>query len=108
MSRLVVFLTLGAVLGMVAVSAEKEELGIEILTPPKEGCHQASVAKQSQLKFHYTGTLAADGSQFDSSYERNQPLPVTLGKHMVIPGMEQGLDGACVGEVRMLTIPPHL
>lgn len=108
MSRFAIFLALIVVLCSVAVCAEKEELRIEILTPPKEGCHQASVAKQSQLKFHYTGTLAADGSQFDSSYERNQPLPVTLGKHMVIAGMEQGLDGACVGEVRMLTIPPHL
>ena len=33
---------------------------------------------------HYRGTLESDGSEFDASYNRNQPLSFTLGKGQVI------------------------
>lgn len=32
---------------------------------------------------HYEGTLT-DGTKFDSSYDRNQPLPVKIGRRQVI------------------------
>ncbi|KAH9948923.1 hypothetical protein B0H21DRAFT_195014 [Amylocystis lapponica] len=60
------------------------------------------------LKVHYTGTLFANGNKFDSSHDRNQPLPVTLGVGQVIRGWDQGLQGMCVDEKRTLTIPSHL
>ena len=59
------------------------------------------------MQVHYTGTLE-DGKKFDSSYDRNQPLPFKLGSGQVIKGWEQGLVGACVGEKRTLVIPPEL
>lgn len=49
-----------------------------------------------------------DGTEFDSSYPRGEPLNFKLGSGMVIPGWEQGLLGACEGEKRKLKIPPHL
>lgn len=55
----------------------------------------------------YVGTLP-DGTKFDSSIDRNQPFPYTLGQNMVIQGWEKGLLGMKVGEKRKLTIPPEL
>ncbi|XP_034253532.1 peptidyl-prolyl cis-trans isomerase FKBP2 [Thrips palmi] len=59
------------------------------------------------LSVHYAGRLE-DGTEFDSSYERGQPLSLTLGAGQVIKGWEQGLLGMCVGEKRKLVIPSHL
>lgn len=56
---------------------------------------------------HYVGTLE-DGTVFDSSHERGQPISFTLGTGQVIPGWDQGIQGMKVGGVRKLVIPPAL
>jgi peptidylprolyl isomerase/FKBP-type peptidyl-prolyl cis-trans isomerase FkpA len=56
---------------------------------------------------NYVGTLT-DGTKFDSSIDRNQPFPYTLGTGQVIKGWELGLLGMKDGEERKLTIPPEL
>ena len=61
----------------------------------------------STLHFHPQGTLT-DGTKFDSSRDRGTPFDFTLGAGQVIKGWDQGLVGACVGEVRKLQIPPSL
>jgi|GEM_PF-1056329 len=66
------------------------------------------VTKGKQIKVHYTGTLKSDGSKFDSSRDRGQPLPVTVGKGQVIKGWDEGLQHFNVGGRGKLTIPPHL
>lgn len=33
-----------------------------------------------KIDVHYRGTLASDGSEFDASYNRGQPLSFTVGK----------------------------
>lgn len=38
------------------------------------------------VSVHYRGSLASDGSQFDASYDRDQPLEFTVGQGMVIKG----------------------
>jgi FK506-binding protein 2 len=38
------------------------------------------------IDVHYRGTLQKDGSEFDSSYNRGQPLSFTVGKGQVIKG----------------------
>lgn len=48
------------------------------------------------------------GTEFDSSFKRNQPFQFKLGAGMVIKGWDQGLEGACVGEKRTLRIPASL
>ncbi|KAI9217251.1 hypothetical protein BC828DRAFT_391670, partial [Blastocladiella britannica] len=60
------------------------------------------------LSMQYRGTLFSDGTEFDSSYGRNQPFDFTLGQGQVIQGWDQGLLGMCVGEKRRLTIPSTL
>jgi hypothetical protein len=59
------------------------------------------------LSMHYTGLLL-DGSKFDSSLDRSQPLAFTLGQGQVIAGWDQGILGMKVGGKRRLTIPANL
>ncbi|MFO0841584.1 MAG: FKBP-type peptidyl-prolyl cis-trans isomerase [Gemmataceae bacterium] len=63
------------------------------------------VRKGDTAEVHYTGTLKADGSMFDSSFTRGAPLTVKLGAGDVIRGWDEGLPGMRVGDKRKLTIP---
>uniref|UniRef100_A0A182RYC9 peptidylprolyl isomerase n=1 Tax=Anopheles funestus TaxID=62324 RepID=A0A182RYC9_ANOFN len=63
--------------------------------------------KGDLVHMHYTGTLE-DGTEFDSSIPRGNPLTFTLGMGQVIKGWDQGLLGMCEGEKRKLVIPPEL
>ena len=56
---------------------------------------------------HYTGYLT-DGTKFDSSVDRGEPLSVAIGQHHVIPGWDTGFDGMRVGGKRRLFIPYQL
>ncbi|CAI0426384.1 unnamed protein product, partial [Linum tenue] len=49
-----------------------------------------------------------DGTVFDSSFERGDPIEFELGSGQVIKGWDQGLLGMCVGEKRKLKIPSKL
>ena len=60
-----------------------------------------------QVAVHYQGRLE-DGTVFDDSHKRGEPISFTLGKGQVIKGWEQGIEGMAVGEKRTLTIPPEL
>jgi FKBP-type peptidyl-prolyl cis-trans isomerase len=70
------------------------------------GTGAEAVAGKS-VTVNYKGTLT-DGTQFDSSYSRNQPFSFTLGSGQVIQGWDQGVQGMKVGGKRKLTIPPSL
>jgi peptidylprolyl isomerase len=56
---------------------------------------------------HYTGWLE-DGTQFDSSVDRNEPFSFVLGQGNVIPGWDEGVSTMKVGGKRQLLIPPAL
>jgi FKBP-type peptidyl-prolyl cis-trans isomerase len=62
----------------------------------------------SQLTVNYVGMLYKGGTEFDSSWKRNQPFPFQLGQGAVIKGWDQGLVGMKVGGRRELIIPPDL
>ena len=53
---------------------------------------------------HYTG-IFPDGEVFDSS-EGKDPLAYQVGKQQMIPGFEQELMGAAIGETREFTLTP--
>lgn len=65
-----------------------------------------TASQGSTVKVHYTGTLKRDGSQFDSSRDR-EPLEFTLGEGMVIAGFERAVLGRSVGESLTVEIPPE-
>jgi peptidylprolyl isomerase len=56
---------------------------------------------------HYTGKLE-DGTKFDSSYDRGEPIRFPLGSGMVIPGWEEGISLMNEGGAATLIIPPDL
>jgi peptidylprolyl isomerase len=57
---------------------------------------------------HYTGWLAFDGSKFDSSIDRGEPVEFTQGTGQVITGWDQGFTGMRVGGKRRLFVPYQL
>lgn len=58
-----------------------------------------------RVKVHYHGTLI-DGTVFDSSVERGEPI--SFGLNQVIPGWTEGLQLMVVGEKTRLFIPSKL
>lgn len=67
----------------------------------------AEAVNGSMVSVHYTGMLE-DGTVFDSSIPRGEPITFQLGAGMVIQGWEQGILGMKVGGKRHLVIPSDL
>ncbi len=64
-----------------------------------------SPGPSSHVEVHYEGTLV-DGTVFDSSLERGQPLSFRVDQ--VIEGWQEALQLMSVGDTWMLFIPPEL
>ncbi len=62
-----------------------------------------TVQNGSTVTLHYKGTLN-DGTTFDSSHERNEPMTVTTGNGNLIVGFETALEGMAAGETKTFTI----
>ncbi|MGH8443070.1 MAG: FKBP-type peptidyl-prolyl cis-trans isomerase [Nevskiaceae bacterium] len=77
--------------------------GLQIETV-KEGAGALPKASD-KVSVHYKGTLI-DGTEFDSSYERGQPVTFPLTN--VIPGWTEGLQLVKVGGKAKLFIPANL
>jgi peptidylprolyl isomerase len=57
---------------------------------------------------HYVGVAFSTGEEFDSSWNRGDPLAFPLGGGRVIKGWDQGIVGMRVGGRRRLVSPAHL
>lgn len=57
-----------------------------------------------KIKAHYRGTLD-DGTQFDSSYDRGEPIEFTCGAHQMIAGFDAAVLNMAVGEKKTVRIP---
>ena len=56
---------------------------------------------------HYTGTLI-DGTKFDSSQDRKEPIAFPLGRSAVIKGWDEGIAQLGIGDSAVLVVPPQL
>jgi len=72
----------------------------------KEGKGEQAVAGK-QVSVHYKGTLA-DGTEFDNSFSRGNPITFQLGARRVIPGWDEGIALMKVGSKYKLIIPYFL
>lgn len=67
----------------------------------------AKAEKGKMVSVHYKGQLA-DGTVFDSSYKRNQPIDFNLGVGQVIPGWDEGIQLLKIGDKARFVIPSDL
>ncbi|RUA04692.1 MAG: peptidylprolyl isomerase [Candidatus Poseidoniales archaeon] len=65
-----------------------------------------TVEKDKVATVHYRGTFAESGEEFDSSHGAD-PMAFLVGHGNMVPGFEQGLLGAAVGEEREFTLSPE-
>ncbi|KAL1301961.1 hypothetical protein AAFC00_002417 [Neodothiora populina] len=103
------FFSLANAIGLLAatstvVSALEKPLNIEVTKAVE--CERKT-RTGDKVAVHYRGKLESDGSEFDASYNRGQPLTFHVGKGQVIKGWDQGLLDMCPGEARKLTIQPE-
>lgn len=73
------------------------------------------IGRDVLVRMDYLGIGCFSGAQFDSSWDREEALPVALGDSeptgefmSVIPGWTEGIEGMKVGGVRQINIPADL
>lgn len=59
------------------------------------------------VSVHYAGKLV-DGTEFDSSFKRNQPIEIPIGVGQVIKGWDEGILLLKEGETATLLIPSEM
>ena len=90
----------------------QEDFGIEILTQDQgvlkkkfvAGEEGRSPAPEDIVVVHYEGRLLHDGTLFDSSYERGEPIAFPIGVGAVIQGWEIGIMSMTVGEKSQIVV----
>jgi FKBP-type peptidyl-prolyl cis-trans isomerase len=94
-----------AELDKVAAGFEKTDSGLRYQILQKGSGVKAEKGKT--VSVHYKGQLL-DGTVFDSSYKRNEPIDFPLGVGQVIPGWDEGIGLLNVGAKARLVIPSAL
>ena len=97
--------TAEAELDKIATGFKKTESGLryQILQEGKG----AKAEKGKTVSVHYKGQLS-DGTVFDSSYKRNEPIDFPLGMGQVISGWDEGIQLLKIGDKARFVIPSHL
>ena len=72
------------------------------------GCHPSIIGENvgKTVRAHYIGTFN-DGTKFDSSYDRGEPIEFECGSGMMIPGFDQAVANMKVGEVQDVHLYPE-
>jgi len=65
----------------------------------------SKIEEGNSVTLHYVGTLE-DGTQFDSSKDRGEPISFVVGGGQMIPGFDQNVRGMELGETKTFTISP--
>lgn len=89
------------------VSAGYEETVSGLRYKILENGNGAQATKGAGVSVHYKGQLL-DGTVFDSSYKRKQPIDFNVGVGQVIKGWDEGIQLLKVGDKARLVIPSDL
>eukprot|EP00298_Acanthocystis_sp_HF-20_P006792 c16551_g1_i1.p1 GENE.c16551_g1_i1~~c16551_g1_i1.p1 ORF type:complete len:175 (+),score=73.42 c16551_g1_i1:48-572(+) len=95
--------------GLIIALPPRPQRGLSsyVVEKPQRCARVAQVG--DSILVNYEGHLETlEGDKFDSSYDRNEPFSFVLGSGQVIAGWDQGVKGMCLGETRILSIPPEL
>ncbi|MDT0651287.1 peptidylprolyl isomerase [Autumnicola edwardsiae] len=92
-------------LGEISQGFEKTESGLRYKIEKKGDGPRAEKGKT--VSVHYKGMLT-DGTVFDSSYKRKQPIEFPIGVGHVIKGWDEGIQMLQVGDEARFVIPSHL
>lgn len=57
-------------------------------------------------RVHYEGTFN-DGTKFDSSYDRGEPLEFVCGAGMMIKGFDKAVEDMAVGDIKNIHLMPE-
>lgn len=87
------------------ITASPRESGLYYVE--REAGQGARVNSGDRVAVHYEGRLL-DGTVFDSSYERGEPLEFVVGRGQVISGWDEGIGLMRVGGKATLVIPSFL
>ena len=92
-------------IGELSQGFDKTESGLRYKFIARGNGPKAEAGKK--VSVHYKGMLA-DGTVFDSSYKRKEPIEFPLGKGHVIEGWDEGIQLLQVGDQARFVIPPHI
>ncbi|MDP5105043.1 peptidylprolyl isomerase [uncultured Polaribacter sp.] len=92
-------------LDSVAAGYDETASGLRYQILQKGSGKQAT--KGANVSVHYKGQLL-DGTVFDSSYKRKQPIDFAIGVGQVIAGWDEGIQLLKVGDKARFVIPSHL
>lgn len=59
-----------------------------------------------KVKVHYEGTFN-DGTKFDSSYDRGDPIEFLCGAGQMIKGFDEAVKDMAVGEIKNIHLMPE-
>ncbi|PHR70197.1 MAG: peptidylprolyl isomerase [Lutibacter sp.] len=94
-----------SILENAAAGFDKTESGLRYKVLQNGNGKQAT--KGAMVSVHYKGQLL-DGTVFDSSYKRKQPIDFNVGTGQVISGWDEGIQLLKVGDKARFVIPSHL
>lgn len=92
---------------MASLSEGFEETGSGLRYKILESGDGDKPKRGDRVSVHYKGALV-DGTVFDSSFERNQPIEFLLGEGQVIQGWDEGIQLLRVGDKARFILPPDL
>jgi len=81
------------------------EVEIMKITKGESNSSADTVEAGDSIEVHYTGTLT-DGTKFDSSHDRGETLPFTVGAKQMISGFDAGVVWMKLEESKTLTLSP--
>jgi len=94
-----------AILNEVSTGFKKTDSGLRYQIIQDGTGKQAT--KGDMVSVHYKGQLL-DGTVFDSSYKRKEPIDFTIGVGQVIAGWDEGIQLLKIGDKARMVIPSNL